>query len=512
MGTRAEAIFERMQRLIPPPDAEGWHYTRLKLVSAAMGAADFVGSSTMDQQASEAERQLELGVLMKRVDSRPTDWTLDDAASWQFSPDLTSGAAGYFLDVWGRTLSVPRMPAEDDYTYAGRIVTDVSRATTTNIGLAQAIDAALGVVGTTVIDAEDIIKVVRLNARFRANSSWHFNSSGTLRSPLCCFVVQVPSPVGDVSAFTELVNARKAAGTRLAGIMLGANVAPIIRCPSMVLRGETITATLAASRPNATAYNWSVTGGTIVGGAGTANVSIQASSDAEVMTIELTVVENGVTSPRGRRNVILLASTTNCPTIAYAGDGPFDANAPSGYVYEWTITGGYILSDPTSRDVQFSVGEANQIATLTCSINQGASILSTDIKIIPYTSTETITTPSIPVGGRYNFELPLGWAWDLDSVTVSRPCWLRIYNTDSDRNADSDRLAAVDPKSTLNIVWEGFFTSGSLTIPDAPEVSGVNGDKPRSKTAYLSVVNRDTDTGPITISVTRTETKTSGVF
>lgn len=513
MGNRAETIFSRLERLIPPPDASGWHFTRLKLEAAAMGADDFT-VSTQDQQADIVEDQLRLGAMLVRTDAAPTTWDTSDAVSWKLDPVLEPGASGFFLDVWGRTLSVPRLQGELDATYAKRIISSVSRSTTTNTGLAEAIDIALGTSGTRVVDASQVLQILQFNGGSRMNGGKRFNNAGSATSLWCCFVVQTASVISDAdyAKFVDFVDSRKAAGTRMLGIMTGSTLAPLISAPSVAPKASSFSASAVLAAPGVTAYHWTVTGGTIQSGDGTSSITVLA-GDGDSLTLSVSATQDGVETPTSSRDVVLVDTgiTTNV-SIAYAGDGPFTAIAPNGFSYSWTISGGYILGDANRRSVTFSIGEAEQIAVLSCQLSSGAT-LSHQIKVIPYTSAAAVDTSSLEVGGQQDIDLDLGWAYDLVSVSADHPCWVRIYNTAADRTADAGRAPDVDPSAGTPIVWEGFFLApDTLTIPDDPPVSGVNGDSPRARTAYISVVNRDIATAPIHLTITRTETRTSGDF
>lgn len=513
MGNRAETLFGRLERLIPPPDASGWHFTRLNLEAAAMGADDFT-VSTQDQQAAIAEDQLRLGAMLVRTDAAPTTWNTDDAVAWKLDPVLDPGASGFFLDVWGRTLSVPRLQGELDATYAKRIISSVSRSTTTNTGLAKAIDIALGTSGTRVVDASQVLQILQFNGGHRMNSGKRFNNAGQATSLWCCFIVQTASAISDAdyAKFAAFVDSRKAAGTRMLGIMTGSALAPMISAPGVVPKSSTFTASAVLAAPGVTAFHWTVTGGTIQSGAGTASITVLAGS-GEAITLSVSATQDGVETPTNSRDVLLVDSgITPVVSMAYAGDGPFTAMAPNGFGYAWTMSGGYILGASNKRTVTFSMGEANQIATLSCQLTNGSTITQ-QIKAIPYTSSVSVDTAALATNGHQDFDLDLGWAYDLVSVASDRPAWVRIYNTASDRAADAGRAPEVDPGASTKIVWEGFFVAPDvLTIPDDPQVSGLNGDTPRSRMAYISVVNRDTITAPVHLTITRTETRTSGTF
>lgn len=417
MGIRADALYKRLERLIPPQNAGGWNVARLHLEAAVVGADDFP-KPTQDQQAVNAEDQLLLGATLQRVDSDATTWDLSKATSWRFSPSLTTGGSdGYFLDVWGRTLSVFRMQGESDVVYAPRIITDVTQSSTTNSGLAKAIDSALGTTGTMVYDASDVLEVLRFNSRHQMNAGLAFNNAGMSPTLYCCFVVVVTRPITsqERADLIELVNTRKAAGTRLIGIMVS-KTAVLVTSVNDTERGSVFTANAVLDDPTSVYYNWTVDGGEFVvpdsgaegfglGAFGTSyfagnwtsvfpSVQIKAGTGDHV-TIKLSVTRDGSTSPVYTKTVSLTESEIICNAFplgyAYSGTGPVAAKAPYGYSYQWTITGGVIVSGATSQTCVFTVGVANQTLALKCTVYKTKD-LTYSVNVVPFTTATSSVT------------------------------------------------------------------------------------------------------------------------
>lgn len=225
MVTRAEALFQRLQRLLPPPDAEGWHYTRLRVEAGALGDSDFSSSvATQDAQAGSAEAQLRFGKRLSRVDESPLDWDLKKATSWLFNvsnPD-EEGATGFFADVWGRTLGVGRLDGETDADYAKRTLLGVTKKTLTNKGMASFIEDSLGISGVDVFEADTALSFYRLNEGDALNDpSVILNSSGDVTSSYACFIVSMS--IADEALkerVVSLANSQKAAGTRLVAVVV----------------------------------------------------------------------------------------------------------------------------------------------------------------------------------------------------------------------------------------------------------------------------------------------------
>jgi hypothetical protein len=155
------------------------------------------------------------------------DWALADAAYWTFTPaaDGAIGAAGFFLDWWGRLLQVPRAHGESDAAYAQRIPITVMRPGTTNVGMAMLIDQLLGTTGTVVIDAQTYFSAIaiRLNDYHRMNDAWRLGPSmifGVTVTWNCFFVLLAATGyASDVPNILAQIDQVKAAGNRMIAIL-----------------------------------------------------------------------------------------------------------------------------------------------------------------------------------------------------------------------------------------------------------------------------------------------------
>jgi hypothetical protein len=464
--TRFDTLFERIQRLVPPPPADsGWHRTRVRIEAGAL-AGPLSGVNDQDLQAANAENQLWLSAKLQRIDSTPNVWDVDNASSWLFAPAGVSNAAeAFFLDVWGRSLSVARGNGEADPVYARRIVSDLSRPITTNAGLAAAIDVAMSTSGTNVFDAGSVLTILRFNTGHRMNTGLRFNNAGTAGDLWCCFIVQVPADVSeaDLGRFRDIVNSRKAAGTRLVGMLTSPHPAPQIAGPTVVAEGENFVASLLYPRPDATAYHWTVSGGSIVSGDGTSSITVQAGTGTSV-ELSLYLTEGGVDTAVAHKSVVVgmpVSSGIVAPvTIAQAGDGPFEASAPSGYAYIWSITNGYITTDHTSRTIQFGVGEEGIPCILECQLKAGDFIayLTHTIEVLPNAHVDTIfTTPS-------NGTILLGKKFLITGIITTAAGRIRFYKDAASRTADAGRLAGGIPATGNGLIAEVVTTADALSI------------------------------------------------
>ncbi len=203
------SAWKRLRRLLPfYAPGKGWLYQLQKIEAVELGGP-------LLTQIQLAEQMTKLGVYLSRRETTPT-WTAP-ASAWLFTQTAEPGAGGAWLDLWGSVYAVGRWTAETDARYASRILATVTRPTSTNLGMAQALDEALGIPGTIVQDSQDALKGPRYNdQRSRFNGTrlaavptypldWYWST----------FRVFLPGGVSASSAVLALIDRFKAAGTRV---------------------------------------------------------------------------------------------------------------------------------------------------------------------------------------------------------------------------------------------------------------------------------------------------------
>jgi hypothetical protein len=212
---REIAALARLRRLLPPPPPNsGWGYARQR------AEAKFLGID-QDDQSSSMERQLMLGARLVRVGPDAADWAAPEI-EWYMVAQSAIGAEGPWLDVWGGAVNVARIAGEPDNQYAVRILAEIGNPHTTNQGMAAMIDAALGIAGTVVLEADEYYDVARYDEPGRQfDAGLQFESVGELpiNGLWGCFVVIIPSttpnPPWTAADVAKVVRRRHAAGTRL---------------------------------------------------------------------------------------------------------------------------------------------------------------------------------------------------------------------------------------------------------------------------------------------------------
>ncbi len=125
-------------------------------------------------------------------------------------------------------------------------------------------------------------------------------------------------------------------------------------------------------------------------------------------------------------------------------------------------------------------------ATATLGINRGSATTSTAVLATDVAGNAGVTLPKTA---------------DILSVSTSDPAWVRLYTSDAARTADASRLITVDPPTGAGITLDCLTEVGSLKITTSPVPTFSNNDTVVSTTGYLSVVNKDSVSHAITITI-----------
>lgn len=518
--SRYEAARAKLRRFLPPPPPDrGWGFVR------QCAEAQFLGPLS-DDQASLGESQLLFPAILSKETYQGDggtytwDWSADEH-TWTFTPTASpyyGGATGDWLDMWGATFAVPREPNESDALYSIRILAELLRPTTTNVGMAQAIDQGLGVTGTEVLEAETALTIYRLNSpgkRLNSYAPRRLNMAGIMGENLwACFLVRIPSGAQvpyDASTVERMVARRKAAGTRLLGVYTTDGGA--ITTSTYVTTGATVSASIPATA--GASYAWRITNGVIDSGDGTTAITWHALADGPV-TLRVVVTVDGGTATYWKETTAFpsVAVVISGPEYLYAGTFAASASIPPNLAVTWSGTNMEIEGPANQTTVSFTVGTAG-LASLAAHVRNAAGATgdaTLQIKVVPYTSDATHTTATIASMGYEDFTIDLGWEYLITRMATDYPATLRVYNTAADRAADAARTLTVDPISSTAIVYEGTTSAALLAFDLTHLAEGVNGDTPRSKVAYCRIFNVDTVPRPIALTITRTETRTSGTF
>lgn len=504
---RYDAARAKLRRFLPPPAPNsGWGFARQRI------EAQFLGVQS-DDQAALGEAQLLLPSTLTRTDASPTNWSGDEHG-WFFAPATPAypGAQGDWLNLWGTVLGVPRETGEPDGLYSPRILSEILQPTTTNMGLAQAIDKGMGIIGSQVIEAGDVLTIYRLNSpTLRVNSSTtiitkRMNMAGELggNDMSACFIVQVPSGAPmpyDSTTIRRLVDRRKAAGTRLIGVFTATGGA-IIAANEVTVGTDNIASILAVVGAT---YVWTITNGIITTGAGTNSITFRATS-AGIVNLSLVVMVAGVGASYFKPITAFGAVATAIDVPQYIPSGTFMAVAsiPTpgyGFSIKWTASTGLEIEGPVDQPiVTFDTGAAGTTANLSVTVRNATGATGTAnavVKILPYPITYTHTTTTLATKESELFTITPGKKWLINDMATSASARIRVYSSDAKRAADATRAPGVTPMGDHGLLAEAVTTDTNLDIIFKPWAYA---DTPLNA-AYVRIENYGTNPAAITLNI-----------
>lgn len=117
----------------------------------------------------------------------------------------------------------------------------------------------------------------------------------------------------------------------------------------------------------------------------------------------------------------------------------------------------------------------------------------------PAVTTFSYTTSSLNSGDALNFELGIGKLYQVLTIEMSRPAWLRVYGNSSGRN-DDDRT---EPGPVYPAPGSGFFAE-VVTTPTNLSVfmSPIPSVQQASNQTFFRIVNQDDEAGTIEVTLT----------
>lgn len=116
-------------------------------------------------------------------------------------------------------------------------------------------------------------------------------------------------------------------------------------------------------------------------------------------------------------------------------------------------------------------------------------------------STDIITAELEPAAAESG-AVTLAQGFRVLQVASSKPCWLRLYTTPGQRDADASRDISQAPTGNHGVIMEAVFTDAILTLDMLPVPAGFSLEDPPSAAIAYSVVNTDDTAGAVIISLT----------
>ncbi|NWJ42541.1 MAG: hypothetical protein HXX12_16385 [Geothrix sp.] len=213
----------------------------------------------------------------------------------------------------------------------------------------------------------------------------------------------------------------------------GAVPPPVIVAPAAVAIGSSnLTATVTNQQPNAT-YTWTISGGTIQGPSTGVPVSFTAAqAGALTLTCKATLDSQSASATAQVQVQSALPRTPQITAPVSASTGAANLGAsvaqPEGDTsYQWTITGGAIISGANAASMTFSAGAVGTL-TLSCTAanSVGSSVGQAQVQVVPVApATPVITAPSqvTAQSGQNVASIPAqagcSYAWTLSGGTIS---------------------------------------------------------------------------------------------
>lgn len=361
--SRTTAALAKLRKWVPlPVPTTGW------LAAFQASVAETIGV-WLDDQATGAELEMLLPAKLTKADAN--GWAEGTEYKWAFDWSPTVGADGKWLDLWGRTLGVSRIPQEPDQDYSRRILAMVFSPSTTNRGMASAIDRILQVKGTAVLDAVDAISATRANADWISDGTLAYATQANLldSDPDGQFVVTLPAITAPytVSDIYTIADKLKAAGTKCARVIVATTCG--INIATAIAPGASGSASITGAS-DAETFTWTITGGSITAGQGTRSITYTAGASGTV-DIGCTVAKSGSYTFTPSKSVQIAGVTA--PSTAPAGkmDNTATMTAVPGGAYSWAISGGIIVSGQGTNSIVYAVGQSGSTITLNCTVTVG---------------------------------------------------------------------------------------------------------------------------------------------
>jgi hypothetical protein len=116
-------------------------------------------------------------------------------------------------------------------------------------------------------------------------------------------------------------------------------------------------------------------------------------------------------------------------------------------------------------------------------------------------TTGNATTASIGVGQAADLAISAAKTYVLYSVQTNYPAWVTLYVDTASRTADASRLENTDPLPGSGVIAEVITTSGNLTQLITPGTIGFNNDGTPSANVYAKVVNKDSQSRAIQVTL-----------
>lgn len=123
---------------------------------------------------------------------------------------------------------------------------------------------------------------------------------------------------------------------------------------------------------------------------------------------------------------------------------------------------------------------------------------------IGFRTTRTVTTSSLGAGSSETVSIQGFKTYGLLKVDIGNAAWVTLYTDSASRTADaSARTHLQDPEPGSGVIAEVYTeTTGSSSFKMSPGVIGWNNDSPTENTIYLRVLNNESTSTAIGVTIT----------
>jgi hypothetical protein len=214
-------------------------------------------------------------------------------------------------------------------------------------------------------------------------------------------------------------------------------------------------------------YSWTISGGTITGGAGTANITFTPAATGEVTLGCVVTNAVGTSSPPGTATCPIAPQPAipviTAPSHATANQGGYPASVAiqAGCTYAWSITGGAITSGGGTAAITFTPGAAG-LLTLDCVVINAAGTPS-----LPGTASVTVTDPPVSAVVAPT-SVTAGQAGYTASVGAQAGCAYAWSITGGSITAGAGTISITftpDPTGTVNLSCVVTNAAGTPSLP-----------------------------------------------
>ena len=255
-------------------------------------------------------------------------------------------------------------------------------------------------------------------------------------------------------------------------VTINANPTPVVSGSTLVCaNGTAIYSTLSNTGRN---YLWTITGGTISSGQGTASINVSwASAGSGSLTVRDSVTATGCIATTAAYSVTINSNPTpvvsGVNSICENNTAIYSTPFNSGRTYNWTVTGGTISSGQGSSSISIAWGSAG-----TGTVSVSDSINSSGCKVT--SSVFNVTKNSLPIpviNGSGAVCANSTNSYSISSGTGRTSTWVIVGGT----------IISGQGTSTISVNWGGT-SLGLLYVTDSINSSGC---KATSTTRFISL-------------------------